>query len=726
MIGTPLEGAHVLLVDDDDMIRLMASESLRHAGFIVTDTGAGENALRLFESGTYDIVLLDVMMPGLDGYTVCETIRQHPRGKWLPILMMTGLNDTESIEKAYVSGATDFITKPINWFLLTQRVRYSLRSSQANEVVRNSQRSLADAQRLAKMGNWEWSIKDALFSCSAELRNIFHTSLKLDGTDKPGMFLGVVRQSDRRAVFQARKALRQTGLPYQLVYGICQQDGSIREVFEQAVAVHDVSGAITKVEGITQDVTDRVESQRRLDYLAMHDSLTGLANRKFFRELAASEMERARRENCSIAILTIDIDHFKMINDSLGSANGDQLLCMIATRLVSSVRGGDLLALQPPIRISDTVARIEGDTFMAMVLDLLHPEQAVVVARRLQQAVSVPLTIDSQDLALTASIGIAIFPRDADSIDTLSQHSEKALYAARALGSSNYCFFNEEMNVSARHRLVMESELRQAIANNELLLHYQPKVDTFSGQLVGAEALVRWQHPKRGFLAPGAFIPMAEDLGLIASIGDWVVTESARQLKVWLDAGLNFGRLSINLASASFHEDNIVEKLVNNVRLSGLLPDNFIIELTESQLMNDAKHSIKRLHDLREAGFGLSLDDFGTGYSSLSYLLSFPIDELKIDRSFVSDITKSHRESAIARSIIELGRQFGMNVIAEGVETREQSRFLLDHHCPIQQGYLFSAPVSASRFETFLRDGLFGLDTNVNQTASIGLDISSL
>ena len=700
-----LDREHVLLVDDDDMSRFMAAESLSHAGFKVSDVASGEEALTLFEQNEIDLVLLDVMMPGIDGYTVCQRLRQHPRGGWLPILMLTGLNDTESIERAYIAGATDFITKPINWLLLTQRVRYGLRTSRAIREVSRSQRSLAQAQHLAHMGNWEWSIAEARFSWSAELKHIFGSTLKLAGSATPEALLQLVRKSDRDAVRDARRALLQEGREYQLTYGIERLDGSLRELFEQAVAVRDASGAVVRVEGITQDITERVEAQRRIEHLAMHDSLTGLANRQFFGQLAETELERARREKSNCAILTIDVDHFKSVNDALGDAAGDQLLRTIATRLLASVRSEDLLALHPPIRVAEMVARIDGDAFTTLLLDVRAPEQAALVAQRLQQAVAQPLSIDGRELVLTASVGIAFFPRDADSIETLSRHAEQALYAAKAIGPANYCFFNEEMNAAARYRLQFETELRQAIARNELLLHFQPKVDVATGRLTGAEALVRWQHPQRGLLGPGQFIPLAEECGLIVALGDWVAAAAVRQIRHWLDAGLPPVRVSINLASPSFQEESMVDKLCALVHAAGVSPHCLMLELTESLLMIDANQTISRLNRLRSEGFGLSLDDFGTGYSSLSYLRRFPLDELKIDRSFVTDITKGHRDAAIALSIIELGQQFDMHVVAEGVETQEQANFLLGHRCSIQQGFLFSPPVPAERFAAILRDG---------------------
>lgn len=701
---TPDVNGRVLLVDDDEMVRILAAESLRHAGFTVSEADCGEDALRLFDEQRIDLVLLDVMMPGIDGYEVCTRIRQHSLGKWLPILMLTGLNDTDSIERAYASGATDFITKPINWLLLTLRVRYGLRASRAIQDVARSQQSLAQAQRLARIGNWEWSREDGRLSFSDETRRIFG-DVDLAGSATPKLFLNRVRQADRARLDAARQTLLREGSAYQISYGMLREDGTLLEVFEEAVPISDASGRIVGAEGFTQDITERVQAQRRIEHLAMHDALTGLANRQFFAEMVGVELDRAQRLGNCCAILHLDLDHFKSVNDAFGDAAGDRLLCAVADRLRSSVRGADLLALNPPLRAAEMVARIDGDAFTVLVMEVRVPSHAAMVAERLLQAVSRTLLLDGRELVLTASIGIAVFPRDGDTVEALWRHAEQAMYAAKAVGTSTYRFFDEEMNKAASVKLELENDLRRAIARGELRLHFQPKVDLASGRMIGAEALVRWQHPQRGLLGPGEFIPLAEESGLIVALGDWVVAAGARQCREWADAGLAALRLSINLASPSFLQDDVSAKLCAAVRHAGISPRQVVLELTESLLMVDAGRTITILSALRDDGFGLSLDDFGTGYSSLSYLHRFPIDELKIDRAFVTDVALGGRYAAIALSIIELGHQFGMRVVAEGVETRQQAAFLLAHRCPIQQGFLYSRPLPADRFAALFANG---------------------
>ena len=454
-----------------------------------------------------------------------------------------------------------------------------------------------------------------------------------------------------------------------------------------------------------RDISEQVQAKRRIDHLAMHDGLTGLANRQFFTELLTVELARTRRTRGSCALLHLDLDHFKSVNDALGDAAGDRFLRQIADRLKLSLRESDLLALNPPMRPAEMVARIDGDAFTVLLVDVRVASHAVLVAERLLLSVSRPLLFDGRELMLTACIGIAVFPRDADSVETLWRHAEQALYAAKGAGPANCRFFDEDMNSAARAKLQLENELRRAIGNGELRLHFQPKVDAGSGRMSGAEALVRWQHPRLGLLAPGQFIGLAEECGLIVALGDWVVAAAARHLRQWSDAGLNPVRVSVNLASPSFLQDDIAEKLVEAVQHAGVSPRQLVLEMTESLLMVDVERTISRLNSLRDKGFALSLDDFGTGYSSLSYLKRFPIDELKIDRAFVTDVARGGKDAAIALSIIELGKQFGMRVVAEGIETREQADFLLAHGCSIQQGFLFSRPLPVERFEALLRSG---------------------
>jgi diguanylate cyclase (GGDEF)-like protein/PAS domain S-box-containing protein len=688
-------GARLLVVDDDLIVRDMAAQTLRHAGFEVLEAESGEEALSLLEHEAIDLLLLDVMLPGIDGHELCRRLRALPHGERLPILMLTGLNDTASIDQAYRSGATDFIAKPINWTLLAHRVRYGLRASAAAEGVLRSRERLARAQQLASMGSWELAADSGRIVSSGELARIFGTPVTGTDGQAPPDFLDRICENDRAQVHAARDAALRDGTPYQLTFTIERFDGQARTVFEQAVAVRDGLGRVTGIEAITQDVTDRIEAQRQIRRLALNDSLTALPNRDFFCELAGPALHRAWRLGSECAVLHIDLDRFKSVNDAFGRTVGDQVLRTASERLQACIRAGDLATIGRPGAGSEVLARVGSNAFTMLLMDVGGAADVASVAQRLMDALAQPLTVAGSELILSASIGIALFPRDANNVEALMGRAEQALYAAKAAGRAQHRFFDEAMNAQAGARLARESDLRRAIADGELRLHFQPKMDALSGRMVGAEALVRWQHPKRGLLLPGEFIPLAEEVGLIVPLGDWVMRSACEALRRWRALRLATIPLSINLSAPSFLQEGLVQQLDALLLKFGLHAKQLTIEVTESLLMQDVGRTVERLQALRERGFGLSLDDFGTGFSSLSYLKRFPIDELKIDRSFVKDVGRGGKDGALVASIIALGGLLDLRVVAEGVETRAQSDFLIAHGCNQQQGYLFARPMPA-------------------------------
>ena len=720
--------AHILVVDDDFMLRSMSAKTLRHAGFVVSEVSSGEECLEVFATTHFDLLLLDVMMPGLDGFEVCQQLRGLPRGGNVPVLLLTGLSDTDSVDAAYASGATDFITKPINWTLLSHRVRYALRSSAASEAMRRSRETLTRAQRLAGLGNWQLH-PDGQLVCSPELSVMFGNPASTDGSNGHQLakaFFSQVVEEDQSSLLRARLNLLREGTAYQLEYRITRPDASVRVLFEQAEASSAegaVQDAAVLIEGITQDITDRVEAQNRIVQLAHYDEVTGLPNRAFFSELAAPVLDRARRNRSHCAMLHVDIDRFKGVNDAFGREQGDVALKALAERFKHWIRSSDLVTAASPGEVGEKnlvapnlvapnsvaqnlVARVGGNAFNLLITDLSDQAQAADVAQRLLASFEQPFTLADQSLLLSASIGISVFPGDAQNLDDLSRCAEQAVHSAKTAGRAQHRFFDEKINVLAASRLLKEAELRTAIAHDQLLLHFQPKVDANSLKIVGAEALVRWQHPQRGLVLSGEFIPLAEEIGLILPMTDWVLEAACSALRGWRDAGLSSVPLSVNLAAPSLSDPTLVNKLDALMKRHGLSPDALMLEVTETMLMGDVEQSIERLNALRAKGYGLSLDDFGTGYSSLSYLKRFPIDELKIDRSFVNGSERGGRDGALAAAIIALAREFGLSVVAEGVETPEQALFLTSHGCPIQQGFWFSRPIPGSAFAALLRDGL--------------------
>jgi len=449
----------------------------------------------------------------------------------------------------------------------------------------------------------------------------------------------------------------------------------------------------------------RAAEQRALR-LAHYDEVTGLPNRRLFAELAAPALERARHSAGGCAVLHVEIDRFGGVHELYGHGQGELVLATIARRLRACLRGGSDLAAVPVMdQEPSLLARLGDQAFAILIPELEGQERASAVAQRLLAAVAKPVAVDGQPLRLSASIGIAMFPGDATDLLHLSRCSEQTARVAAEAGGARHKFFDEALNARARKRVLLEAELREALQAGQLRLHYQPKVDARSAGLVGAEALLRWQHPERGLLPPGDFIALAEESGLITPLTDWVLHTACQSLRLWSDQGLPALPLSVNLPASSLADAGLPEQLEGLVRQYQLHPASLMLELTETMVLRDVATAVGVLDRLRALGFGLSLDDFGTGYSSLSHLKRLPMSELKIDRAFITDVARGGRDAALAAAIITLGNELGLQVVAEGVETAEQSQFLIGRGCPLQQGYLFSRPVPGADFERMLQSG---------------------
>jgi diguanylate cyclase (GGDEF)-like protein len=431
-----------------------------------------------------------------------------------------------------------------------------------------------------------------------------------------------------------------------------------------------------------------------MTHSAQHDFLTGLPNRMLLNDRVSQAISLAPRHLKKVAVLFLDLDGFKHINDSLGHPIGDKLLQSIAKRLVDCVRG------------SDTVSRQGGDEFVVLFSEVEQPEDAAITARRMLQAVAKAHPIDQHDLHVTTSIGLSVFPDDGPDAETLIKNADIAMYQAKENGRQSYQFFKPAMNVRAVERQSIEESLRRALERQEFGLHYQPTVDLRTGEITGAEALIRWTHPTRGPVSPAQFIPIAEDCGLILSIGNWVLREACKQARTWLDAGLPLATMAVNVSAMEFRDENFLEGLLAILTETGLDPRCLELEPTESVLMKRAESTESTLKALRAKGVQLAVDDFGTGYSSLSYLRKFPIDALKIDQSFVRQITTVPDETTIVTAVISLGRSLKLRVVAEGVETHKELEFLQAHQCDEAQGYYFSQPVPAQEFAKLLKTGI--------------------
>ncbi|MFZ2492617.1 MAG: EAL domain-containing protein, partial [Thermoanaerobaculia bacterium] len=458
-------------------------------------------------------------------------------------------------------------------------------------------------------------------------------------------------------------------------------------------AVRNAAGELTHFVGIFSDITERKEAAERINFLSNHDALTGLPNRSVMNDLVQQSVAIARRKGTMLALLFLDLDRFKTINDSLGHPVGDALLQQVASRLTATVREEDI------------IARIGGDEFLILLPELTRGRDAAVVAEKILAAVRDPVVIDSRGLRVTVSMGISVYPDDGSDVPTLIKNADAAMYHAKERGRNNYQFFTSDMNARAFEALAMEMSLRGAVQRDEFKLLYQPQIDATTGSIVAAEALIRWHHPELGLISPAGFIPIAEEHGLIVSIGEWVLRTACQQVRQWMDEGIDVIPIAVNMSSVQFRQAGLAGKVRSILEESGVAPKYIELELTESILMRDAEQAIAVLEELSAMGVSLAIDDFGTGYSSLSYLRRFPIDRLKIDQSFVRDITVNPDAAAIATAIIGMGRTMKLRVVAEGVETAEQLAFLTAERCDELQGFHIARPMEALQLANLLRGG---------------------
>ncbi|HEY8940377.1 MAG TPA: EAL domain-containing protein [Cellvibrio sp.] len=803
-LGSAAGGEWVLVVEDDEAARLTTSITLERAGYNVIEAADCASARAKFSERRPDIVLLDVLLPDGDGFHLCRELLASPGGKDLPIAMVTGLDDIDSIHRAYESGATDFITKPVSWGTLPYRIQFILRASRAFRDVSISEgktRALLagipdiilridrdgqviDMQVGAYVNDMEeWVVHDpktgeghlpapVYRTLAASIRRVFagqgEQLAEFDWTQK-----------DHLRTWEARLILRERDEVVMVVRDITQrkqQEAELRlwaKVFEgsnEAILITDaklrivlVNNSYEKIMGFTEaevlgvdtakigaqlhshgffrnlvsvlkergywqgelinrrkngerfptwysisqvlnaegqpenyiaifsDISERKKSRERIDFLAHHDSLTELPNRALLNDRLEMAINTAKRRKEKVGILFIDLDRFKNINDSLGHAAGDQILRQTAARLSAAVRN------------DDTVARLGGDEFVVLLPRVRDERSLAEVAIKLREELLKPYTLEDMPLHLSPSIGIAVYPDDGDTPSTLIKNADAAMYLAKEKGRNNYQFYTPILNARTLDRLKLEYDLRSALDQQQFELHYQPQIDVRTQRVYGAEALVRWRHPERGLVPPNHFIPIAEEIGLIIPLGAWVIAEAARQVKRWHAAGFGDLVVSVNISALQFHQAGFLNEVQGILEQAGTAPSSLELELTESMLMSDMEVSIQVLQAFRDFGYRIAIDDFGTGFSCLNYLRRLPVNILKIDQSFVRDMQTDSASLAIVASIIRLAESLGMETIAEGVETVDESELLSHQGCSLMQGYHFSKPLPVAQFESWLQ-----------------------
>jgi diguanylate cyclase (GGDEF)-like protein/PAS domain S-box-containing protein len=802
----------ILVIDDDTITQLLIQEALSPHGFEVIEAKNGIEGVTLAAEHAPDLVLLDIVMPGIDGFACLEALCEHLPGccTTMPVIMLTSMEDCESIERAFAMGASDFIHKPIIWPMLAHRLRFVMRSHMLTQELRIREERQRLSMLATHQGFYDHDIRTGLTTVNDEYANMLgydsetfgktnadwlerlhpddretveKTYLSYmagelpefrgefrqacaDGSWKWIMSIGNIVERDSSGaplrmlgmhmdidylkqteeylrllakVFESsgesimlcddankivsvnRSFTRTTGyLPEEVIgknpkllasgrhdaafykhmrrtlneKGYWQGEVWNRrkngELFPELLGIStvcDAQGKLTHYIAVFSDITERKATEARIEYLAHHDALTNLPNRTLLRDRFEQAVAHAARNNSLVALLFLDLDHFKQINDTLGHDTGDHLLQGISARL------------EKCLREVDSICRQGGDEFIIVLTDLKDNDAAIQITQKILQQLNEPFAIDGIQITTSFSIGISIYPVDSMSFEGLLNKADTAMYTAKKQGRNTFRFFSSDMNIASIERMNIETGLRQALKMGELSLYYQPQYSIKNRQLVGAEALLRWTNSTGELVLPAEFISVAEDSGMIVPIGNWVLHEACRQNRIWHDAGLKL-TINVNVSAVQFKQGDIVDSVRSALVSSGLKPRYLELEFSETTLVADIAAVAKVMVELKKLGVTLAIDDFGSGYSSLSYIKRFTIDKLKIDKSFISDLSQGRQEDkAVIEAIIQMGRTLGIQVLAEGVETKDQLDQLQQLGCKIVQGYYLNHPLSIEDFD---------------------------
>ena len=686
--------ATLLIVDDMAENLSVIGSILQGAGYTVKAALSGELALRFAaEAPQPELILLDIMMPGMDGFAVLRALQDAPSLQGIPVIFLTALDSAEDVAKGLRAGVADYISKPVQPEVVLARVATHLLAKQARDslkaknVILNRQRELIlDTAEEGILGLDADGVINFINPAAVSL--LGYTQEDLTGKNiqdllEPGSSSDPVEKNLLQTACRVGGRIRNREISFR------HREGQLLALELSCSPIREsdqLRGAVVTL----QDRSERKRYLTELERKSNYDDLTGLPNRNLLNDRLAQALLHSGAQGLT-AVLTINLDRFNSINDSLGREAGNAVLCEIAQRLSKHV----------PLRA--TLARLDADEFV-VAAEVADPDIAVRLAKPILEGLAVPFSYGGHDFYLTGSIGIAISPRDGENCDTLLRNAAAAMVRAKSEGGNQYAFYTSEMNSRSLERLELENGLRRALDRNELVVFYQPQLSLRTGEIIGAEALVRWQHPERGMLMPATFIPVAEDSGLIMPLGEWVLRTACEQSVTWQQSGLPSLTVAVNMSARQFAAQDVVKLAAGILKSTGLAANCLELELTESVVMADVEAFIKATDDLKGLAITLSIDDFGTGFSSLSYLKRFAIDRLKIDQSFVRDITHDANSAAIALAIISLAHNLKFAVIAEGVETEAQLNFLRRHDCDEMQGFFFSKPVPAGEFEQMLRE----------------------
>ena len=701
----------ILLVDDEPRLLSSLYELLRGRGYHLVTATCGSEAVAQLSKVRFDLVLLDLRLPDMSGHEIMDFINE--KGIGADVIVMSGEVGIESAIGALRRGAYDYLRKPYSREELLKTVANALQQRRLEVANQHIASQLENSEKLYRY--LVDSSPDIIYTLNHEGRFTFvnDRAYQLLGFSREELigkhYSILVHDEDlerARYVFNERRVDERASRNVELRLKCHSGNGADRTfnntlmtISLNSIGMHVPDQDVKKLEffgtyGVARDITDRKRAEEVISYQAYHDILTDLPNRMLFKDRLGLAVIQAKRKLTELAVMFIDLDRFKLVNDTLGHVKGDELLQQVAVRLKDCLRRGD------------TLARQGGDEFTIVLPELRDREDAKAIADKFLECLHQPFDLDGHEVHISASIGIAIYPGDGESIDELLRHADIAMYQVKALGKNGHSFYHNSMLDVSHQKIALEQSLRKALEQNELEMYYQPQIDVISGRIVGAEGLMRWNHPQRGLLTAGEFLPFAEENGLMLPISDWMIGALCRDMLVWNAAGGQSIRLSLNLSPQYLDRGDFFEKMRGALLRYGISPDQIEVEITENICIRNPQYAIEQLNKLCQLGVSVAIDDFGTGYSSLSYLHRFPIHTIKIDQSFVKEIHDEHGHYPVILAIISIARGLGLHVIAEGVETEVQARYLKANGCLTMQGYFYHRPIALPNFVKVLQEQL--------------------
>ena len=703
-----IDQPRLLLVDDEPRLLTSLYELLQGRGYQLVTAATGGEALAHLARLRFDLVLLDLRLPDIGGHEIMDFINE--KGIDADVIVMSGEVGIDAAIGALKRGAYDYLRKPYSREELLKTVANALKQRRLEQ---------ANARIASQLENSEKMYRYLVDSSPDIIYTLNHEGKFTFINDRAYQLLGYKREEligqhysilvhdedleRARYVFNERRvderASRNVELRLKCHAGANQDrtfNNTLMTISLNAIGMHVPDQEVKRLEfygtyGVARDITDRKRAEEVISYQAYHDILTDLPNRILFKDRLGLAVIQAKRKQTELAVMFIDLDRFKLVNDTLGHVKGDELLQQAAGRLKECLRKGD------------TLARQGGDEFTIVLPELRDRDDARMVADKFLEVLQEPFDLDGHAVHISASIGIAVYPVHGESIDELLRHADIAMYQIKGQGKNGHAFYDPAMQDVSHQKIALEQSLRRALENNELEMYYQPQIDAISGRIVGAEALMRWNHPTRGVVSPGEFLPFAEENGLMLPISDWMIGALCRDMLQWKNFGGNQVRLSLNLSPQYLDRGDFYEKMRNALLRYGIAPSQIEVEITENICIRNPQHAIEQLNKLGQLGVSVAIDDFGTGYSSLAYLHRFPVHTIKIDQSFVKEIHDEHGHYPVVLAIISIARGLGLNLIAEGVETDSQARYLRANGCLTMQGYLYHRPMPLGRFIDVLR-----------------------